>query len=210
MAEVALAEPGSEARPVPRMTYEEFLAWADEDTRAEWVNGEVVFMSPTSRSHQRVIRFLVRALGEFVEARQVGEIFSDSFQMRTGPDLPGRNPDVLFVANEHLSRVHETFLEGPADLAVEVVSVESRHRDTGEKFAEYQEGGVREYWLIDPDRRRAVFYLLGADGLYRPADLDAEGAFHSTVLPGLWLKVEWLWQEPKPLLREVLRAWGLA
>jgi len=208
MAEAAIAEAPASGS-LPRMTYEEFLAWADEDTRAEWVDGEVVFMSPTTQVHHEVTRFLSRIFDGYNEATGAGRVFTETFQMKIAPDLPGRSPDVFFVLRERSERVKRTYLDGPADIVVEVVSEDSRRRDPGEKFSEYQEGGVREYWLIDPERRRAVFYLLGEDGLYRPADLDPSGAFHSTVLPGLWVKVDWLWQEPKPLLLDVLRQWGL-
>lgn len=55
-----------------------------------------------------------------------------------------------FVASEHLDRLKETYLDGPADLVVGIVSPDSVGRDRGEKFYEYAQGGVPEYWLIDP------------------------------------------------------------
>ena len=196
--------------PAPlKMTYEEFLAWVDEDTRAEWVNGEVVFMGQVSKLHQEVGRFLIVLLNLFVEARQLGEIFYESFPMKPGADLPGRLPDILFVAQENLSRAKAQGLEGPADLAVEIILPESRARDRGAKFYEYEQGGVREYWMIDPLRKQAEFYQLGADSLYHLIPPDSAGVYHSLVLPGLWLKVEWLWQEPLPTALSVLKEWKL-
>jgi Uma2 family endonuclease len=88
---------------------------------------------------------------------------------------------------------------------VEIVSPESKVRDRGEKFYEYEAAGVGEYWLIDPDRQQAEFYRLGAGGHYRLFTADAEGIYQSEVLPGLWLRVEWLWQEPLPKVLDVLR-----
>ncbi len=210
MAEAAVAEaPIADREPQARVTYEEFLSASDEDALAEWVYGEVVPMSPTSVTHQSVVRFLSRIFDAYVEAGDAGAVFSDTFQMKTGLDLPGRTPDLLFVAREHLSRLHETYLEGPADLVVEVISPESRARDLGAKLYEYQEGGVPEYWAIDPERRQAIFYVRGDEGLYRPAPVDDDGVYRSTTLPGLWVRVDWLWQEPKPALLAVLREWGL-
>ncbi len=52
-----------------RMTYEEFLAWADEDPLAEWVDGEVVMYSPASLKHQRIIAFLAQIVGAYVDSR---------------------------------------------------------------------------------------------------------------------------------------------
>ena len=51
--------------PPPRMTYEEFLDWLDEDTFAEWVDGEVVFMSPATFGHQDLVIFLSALLRHF-------------------------------------------------------------------------------------------------------------------------------------------------
>jgi Uma2 family endonuclease len=101
-----------------------------------------------------------------------------------------------------------THLKGPADLAVEIVSPDSRGRDRGDKYYEYEQGGVREYWLIDPIRRHAEFYRLGDDGLFQPMAVTG-GVFHSSVLDGLWLRLEWLWEEPPPSLMTVLREWKL-
>lgn len=195
--------------PSGKMTYEEFLAWADEDTWAEWINGGVMIMTPASYRHQDLAAFLTALLRCFVEARQAGIVCPAPFQMKTGPDLPGREPDVLFLASANLGRIQANHLDGPADLVVEIISPDSRARDRGEKFYEYEQGGVREYWLIDPLRRQAEFYRLGEDGIYRLMPVSDDGTFQSTVLQGLWLKVEWLWQEPLPPLVSMLRTWGL-
>jgi Uma2 family endonuclease len=150
-----LATPAAPAL-TQQMTYEEFLAWADGDTYTEWVNGKVVYMSPVSNEHQAVGLFLLNVISCFVEAHNLGIIRYDPFQMKTGPNLPGRAPDILFVATPNLSRLKSTYLDGPADLVVEIISPDSRARDRGEKFYEYEQGGVREYWLIDPLRKQSV------------------------------------------------------
>jgi Uma2 family endonuclease len=197
------------AAPPGKMTYEEFLAWADEDTWAEWVNGEVIILTPASNKHQDLAGFLTALLRHFVEMHQLGVVRFAPFQMKTGPSLPGREPDILLIAHEHLDRLRDTYLEGPADLVVEIISRDSRARDRGDKFYEYEQGGVREYWLLDYLRRQAEFYQLGSDGIYRAVPVGADGIYRSAVLEGLWLQVEWLWQEPLPLLLSVLKQWRL-
>ena len=212
MADRIRAEPlekPAKTVPLEQMTYEEFLAWADEDTWAEWVNGEVVILTPASNRHQLLVGFLIHLFQHFVEAHQLGVVLTAPFQMKLGSDLPGREPDILFITREHLDRLQNAYLDGPADLVVEIISRDSRARDRGEKFYEYEQGGVREYWLLDYLRRQAEFYQLGSDGIYRSVPVDAAGIYCSTVLNGLWLKVDWLWQEPLPLLLAVLKEWGL-
>jgi Uma2 family endonuclease len=109
-----------------------------------------------------------------------------------------RKPDVLFVKREHLDRLKETYLDGPADLAIEVLSPESVGRDRGDKFFEYERAGIPEYWLIDPATHRAEFYQVGEAGVYQLIAPDAESIYHSAQVEGFWLRVAWLWQEPKP------------
>jgi Uma2 family endonuclease len=197
------------APPEHRMTFEEFLAWLDEETWAEWVNGEVLVMSAVNDEHQDLAGFLLALFRFFTDLRQSGVIRHEPFLMKTAPDLPARSPDILFVARENAPRLKATLLDGPADLVVEIVSPDSRTRDRGDKFYEYEQGGVREYWLIDSQRKQAEFYLRGEDGIYRLAPIGDDGIFRSRVLDGLWLKVEWLWQRPLPTVPAVLQEWGL-
>jgi Uma2 family endonuclease len=189
------------ARP-RKMTYEEFLAWADEDTLAEWVDGEVIVTSPASNMHQDISGFLESIMRSFVEAHRLGIVRSAPFQMKLARS--GREPDLLFVANEHLERLKPNYLDGPADLVVEIVSSESVGRDRGEKFYEYEQAGIPEYWLIDPEVKRAEFYQLGSEGRYDLVPPDTAGVYHSLRLPAFWLRVAWLWQEPLPPVEEIL------
>jgi Uma2 family endonuclease len=195
--------------PAKKLTYEEFLEWCDEDIWAEWANGEVIVLTPASERHQALKGFLEAVINIYVEQRGLGRVLGAPFQMKTGPELPGREPDILFIAKENLARLKRNYLDGPADLVVEIVSPESRLRDRGEKFAEYEMGGVKEYWLIDPERKEADFYLLDERGRYRRVEPDGEGIYRSEVLSGFWIKVGWLWQDPLPQVLDVLRKMGL-
>lgn len=177
------------------ITYEAFLDWADEDTLAEWVNGAIVTTNPPNLRHQEIVNFLMSMLSTFSEIHSLGEIIDAPFQMKLAHS--GREPDVMFVAQAHLERLKQTYLDGPADLVVEVVSPESAGRDRGDKFYEYREADIPECWLIDPQLKQAEFYQLDAAGVYQNV-LPAEGIYRSRVLPGFWLRVEWLWREPLP------------
>lgn len=190
--------------PTKKMSYEEFLQWCDEDTRAEWVDGEVVMLTPASDRHQDLVRFLIMILGSFVEKHALGIIRPAPFQMYLAQQERGREPDLLFIAKEHLARLKPTHLDGPADLVIEIVSAESRLRDRGEKLAEYEAAGVREYWLLDPEEKRADFYVLGEDGRYDRRRAEG-GLYRSEVLAGFELKLDWLWQERLPPVLSILK-----
>ncbi len=86
---------------------------------------------------------------------------------------------------------------------VEVVSPESAAPDRGDKCSEYARGGVPEYWLIDLLIPQAECYQLHGMS-YRTAFSGATGIYHALVLPGFWLRFEWLWQEPLLAVEEAL------
>jgi Uma2 family endonuclease len=195
LQEVKLENGTLETHASTKMTYAEFLDWKDEDTLAEWEHGEVIMSSPASLQHQNIGDFLNTLLQLFVEHHDLGVMISAPFQMKLEN---GREPDLLYVASAHVQRLHETYLEGPADLSVEIVSPESLERDRGTKFVEYEAGGVPEYWLIDPLRRQVECYQLDANGHYTVAFSGGTGIYHSVILPGFWLRIEWLWQQPLP------------
>jgi len=209
--EVKTQTPTPPVTPTPplRMTFEEFLEWTNEHTFAEWVDGEVIVMSPVSVTHQDVADFLAALLRLFVEAKQLGRVLTAPFLMKLELRPSGREPDIVFIASERADRLKRVFLDGPADVAVEVISPDSQTRDRVDKFHEYEQAGVREYWLIDPARKQAEFYRLGSDGIYSAVTIGNDGIFHSSVIERLWLKVDWLWQDPLPTLMSVLKEWGL-
>lgn len=187
------------------ISYEDFLALCDEDTLAEWVNGKIEWYSSASDVHQDLAGWLNSVLRIYVEANKLGIIRSAPFQMKTGPDLPGREPDIIFLRDENRDKLKKRYLDGPADLVIEIISEESLLRDRGEKFAEYEIGGVKEYWILDPETKRADFFIL-KEGRYERRVEDTHGIYHSEIIEGLWLKVAWLWNLPPVLdvLRELV------
>jgi len=169
------------------LTYEEFLNWDGENQHVEWVDGKVIEMAPISDDHQDVGGFLHAILRIYAETHNLGKVRTEPFQMKTGPDLPGRAPDILFVATKNLARLKRTYLAGPADVVVEIISPGSQGVDRGEKFYEYEQGGVREYWLLDPIREQAEFYRIGKRKLYRQVSVGDVGTFRSEALKGFWI-----------------------
>ena len=206
-------EPPVAAHPGRRLSEDEFVEWAEgfEKVRAEWIDGEVIVMSPVNLTHLRLSEFLFRILVEFAEARNLGEIHGPEFvnRFRVGPRLMRRLPDLWFVASGRLHLLQPSYLDGPPDLAVEVVSPDSIERDYHEKFSTYQAAGVREYWIIDPLEK-----ILQAFRLDPPSDRfqalnQAEGRIDSEVLPGFFLRSEWLWRAPLPKVSDLLRELGV-
>lgn len=141
---MASVQPGVEAFDVAvgkalptRMTEEEFVARCDEDIRAEWIDGEMVIMSPASIVHNRLSRCLLSLLEDYVAERELGEAFGTDFSVRL-PAKRRRLPDVLFVARDRSHCLRENHCEGAPNLIMEVVSDESVDRDWRVKYLEYE------------------------------------------------------------------------
>ncbi len=191
-----------------QMSWEDFLQ-TEFDGIGEWVDGEVRIDMSVGFHHNTLTVFLIRLLSHFCDLTGAGVVRAEPYAMRTMAGKPGRLPDVFVILKENLVRVTEPFLDGPADLVVEVISPDSPRRDREEKFLEYQEGGVREYWIIDPREglQRAEFYVLASDPVhpgrmaYRPVPIADDGTYHSTVLEGFWIRVAWLLDETADPLR---------
>ncbi|MGQ9734911.1 MAG: Uma2 family endonuclease [Candidatus Bipolaricaulia bacterium] len=173
----------------------------DEDLKAELIRGVLVVSTLASVRHEQLQGFLLALLRTYVEVHNLGMVLGSRTPMRLKDEY--FEPDILFVAQNRLERLGEVFLDGPADLVVEIVSPGLRALDRVIKRQAHEKHGVREYWLIDPERQSATSYLLEKN---RFAELPLEeGVYRSQALPGFWLRVAWLWQEPLPAVLEVLR-----
>jgi Uma2 family endonuclease len=171
---------------------------------AEWIEGEVVRMSPVTYTHNRLSLLLSSLLQFYLDATDEGELMREPFVMRLR-GISAREPDLQVVLKANAGRRRETYVDGPADLVIEIVSPESDTRDRVEKFAEYERGGVPEYWIIDPLHHEALFYRREDDGHFHRAALN-DGVYQSVVLPRLRLSVAWLWREPAVQSNELLEA----
>lgn len=202
----------AQAPPHSPLTYEEYVQWADETTHTEWVDGEVIVHMPATDLHQLTLGFLQALLLLYVSRLKLGRVFTAPFPMRLRATTSQREPDLFVVTNARLSQVQRQYLDGPADLVVEIVSDDSVRRDRHEKLHEYERAGVTEYWIIDPraGRRRADFYRLVAQAEYDLFATDDDDRIESAVLPGFWLRPSWLWDDsPVDFLQAYLEIRGL-
>lgn len=181
-------------------------SWTVED-RTEFVDGKVIVLPRESTPDIRLRGFLARVLGVFVEELGLGEVIDANLQIRPRAGLR-RMPDLMFISTRRLPQLEETYLVGGPDLAVEIVSPKSGKRDRVEKYAEYEHVGIRDYWILDPRKRRAEAFALDPKGRYQPMPIT-DGILRSQAIPGFWLRLEWLWQQPAPTTRNVMRELGV-
>ena len=94
-------------------------------------------------------------------------------------------PDLVFVAAEHLSLITEKNLQGVPDLLVEILSPTTSLRDRREKLALYERVGVPEYWIVNPERNTVQVFRLSGERYAEALELGLGDRLETPLLPGL-------------------------
>ena len=182
-------------------TPDDYEAITDEDLKCEYVDGELIVHSPASLDHESLSAFVIAVLHEFVSARGLRRVFGSNAVMQLGQRRFSPDVSVLLAAN--YGRIRGQRVIGPMDLAVEVISASTRAWDFETKVPAYREGRVGEIWLIDAERRQ--FAAHGWTGEEYLSRVLPTGAWPSLAIPGLEIRIDCLWQNPLPGVRDCLK-----
>src|SRR5262245_56253875 len=172
--------------PDVKLTYDDYVLFPEDGLRHELIDGEhYVTPSPNLR-HQDIIGRLYLIIGNWLQGHPVGRVYFAPLDVLFS-QYDVVEPDLLFVSNERSGVLAEKFIQGAPDLAVEVVSASTRHRDDTIKLRLYERFGVREYWTVDPVAESMAVYRRVNDRFVRPIILTRAAAdvFRTDVLPGL-------------------------
>ena len=172
-----------------RWTYEETVACLPESNRpAEIWDGDLI-MSPTpSLEHQEIVLRFARLLQDWTEPRCLGKVFIAPLDMVLSPHRVTQ-PDIGFVATARLDIIQRV-LRGPADLVAEVVSLGGRNRDRIEKRDLYEQHGIKEYWILDPEPGTVDVLFLESSSFQLAGRHHSGQLAHSRLLPGFQLSVD--------------------
>ena len=164
------------------MTADELERLPDSDKPTELVRGRMIVREPPGARHGDIVVNLIVVVSQFVRARHLGRVLTESgFVLFTDPDTV-RGPDISFVRHERMpDPIPRGFVRVAPDLAIEVLSPSNRPGEVLEKVADYLNAGTLLVWVIDPDRRQARVHR--ADGtvsvISNSENLDGED-----LLPG--------------------------
>jgi len=182
-----------------RWTYEDYLRLPDDGNRYEVIRGHLYVTAAPVYLHQFAVLKLGRFFDEFVYDRELGVVLSAPFDVKLPFGIASPvQPDVLVFLSGNEPRPGDKNFEGVPDLVIEVLSPATRRRDLRTKLEAYRDAGVAEYWLVDPDARTAVVYILEKGKGYTELCRGGEGErVRSSVLPGFDLAVADLFPRQK-------------
>ena len=156
-----------------RYTYADALTW-DESERIELIYGEPVMMSPPSRRHQKAVGELFAQIHAYLRDKTC-QVYPAPFGVRLFEqegDQPCEvdtlvEPDITVVCDP--DKLDVVGCKGAPDFIIEVLSPSTQRHDRHIKFEIYQQAGVREYWIVDPEACIVQVHTL------------EEGKYHSPV-----------------------------
>lgn len=178
--------------PIHFNRYEDFRRWV-QNQPGYWILVKGIPMpSPSpSRKHQEIAAKLFLLLERVVHQTGKGYVYFAPLDVKLAEDTVYQ-PDLLVVLQEHSHRLHETHIEGPPDLVVEILSPSSAKLDLWEKRHDYDQAGVQEYWIIDPDTQAIELYSRKENRLQLVASAQKQGQIQSHLLPDLTIDLQTL------------------
>ncbi len=184
----------SQLNPEGSYTYADYLLWQFSE-RVELIRGKLFKMSPaTNLAHQLVSRELSRILFTHFNKKKC-QAFAAPFDVRLpvgrkkDQDTTVVQPDLCIICDE--KKLDEQGCNGAPDLIIEILSPGNSKREMRDKFQVYEKAGVREYWLVNPNERLVLVYVLNKKGIFTGlAPVTDEDPLRSAIFPDLTIDLQ--------------------
>jgi Uma2 family endonuclease len=184
------------------VTFDDFCLLVGDGQKADLIDGVIYMASPDNTGANDLNGWLYMLVRMFVQENDLGNVYVSRVAFRLD-DMNSPEPDIGFARKQRLHLVKRGSVDGPPDLAVEVVSPDSVERDYGKKRELYEQFGVEEYWIVDELEQRVTLLRRQKSGRFREVR-PRQGRLESQVLPGFYLRPEWCWQDPLPSVKQLL------
>ncbi len=170
-----------------KFTYSDLLTVPEDTNRYEIFEGEFIVTPSPIRKHQAVARNITYLLEDNIRKTKTGELYYAPLDVYFDEGTVMK-PDIIFVSNERKHIIEGKRIVGGPDLLVEILSDSTEERDRGYKFRRYSREGVREYWIVDPEKQFVEIYENTETG-YRLTDkYTGNDEIKSLIFPGLRCK----------------------
>ncbi len=167
--------------PLVRHTLEDYYALPHN--RTELIDGVFYEQPATSTTHQQIVtEYVFQLMGYIRETDSECLVFPAPTPVRLDDDTYTLlEPDVLVICDR--DKVTPQYIAGAPDFVIEVLSPESRQKDTTVKLSKYIRAGVREYWIVDPYKKRITVYANMTDEVF-PTIYDFEDTIPVGIFEG--------------------------
>ena len=141
--------------------------------RAELIDGQIYYMAPPNRKHQKIVRILTQSIANYIDHKGGPcEVYPTPFAVFLNEDdINYVEPDVSVICDP--SKLNDKGCNGAPDWIIEVVSPSSRQLDCSTKLFKYRSAGVQEYWIVDPDKMRITVWNFKDDNTEEYTFLDS-------------------------------------
>ena len=182
-----------------RVTYEEFLKITEEnEERYEYIDGEVFLLSSPGMKHQIIQANIFRDMVNWFGGKKC-RVFSAPFDITlSGETADGKNvvqPDLLVSCDYNEQRDERDRYTGIPALVVEILSPHTRSRDLVEKLHVYLDGGISEYWIVDPKKMKVIQYQFAEKELLEMTTYERPDVVKSLHFKGLEISTEEIFKE---------------
>ena len=174
-------------------TYADYLTWEGPE-RYQLLYGEAFMMASPSMAHQAILMELSTQVNIWLRGKPC-RVFAAPLDVRLFPvddnsDDTVVQPDLLVVCDRTKFAIGS--VNGPPDLAVEIISPSTHGKEFLLKFNAYLDAGVREYWVILPGQKVVQVHVY-ENGHFIYSDFKGDAVITSVVLPGFSLELKTLW-----------------
>ena len=175
--------------PTPKLlTYADYARLTPPDSgNYELHNGKIIFMPTPIGYHQQISMRLSIKMGSYILQKQLGQLLAAPMDTIFS-EHDTLQPDLLFVAQERVHIIKKQ-VEGAPDLIVEIISPGNTQKEMSYKKYVYETSGVREYWLIHPEKLTITQYENIENELVRLNVLNIDDLLQSKVVEGFEIKV---------------------
>ena len=124
---------------------------------AELIDGKIYYMAPPSYKHQKLSGKLYQSIANYIDDNSGKcEVLAAPFAVFLNDDINYLEPDISVICD--LSKMDDKGCHGAPDWVIEIASPTSKPRDYMTKLFKYRSAGVREYWIVDPDKQTTMVY----------------------------------------------------
>lgn len=179
-------------------SYADYLKWTFKE-RVELLKGFIHKMSPApSRRHQDIAQSLNFEIASFLREKPC-KVYFAPFDVRLSRKVKDENistvvqPDICVICD--LSKLDDRGCLGAPDLVIEILSPGNTEKEMKNKYELYEEAGVLEYWIVDPEHNSVLQFHLSNDSYVAGRPLTTSDTLESNALIGLKINVETIFKD---------------